>query len=189
MALWDNISKNASGTAAKAVQQAKNITEVSKLNALISDEKREIENIFGQLGRLYADTHREDFEPEFADLMGALLHAEQTIAGYQERIQLIRGVVTCPACGAEVPRGVAFCSNCGTPLPRKQEAPAAARACANCGAPLGENVRFCTSCGAPAVNPEPVEAEPVVEIPLCPTCGSELDSDSIFCAECGTRVK
>ena len=187
MKSWVNFGKNASGTAAKAVLQAKVLSEVAKINGLIADEKKKMDEVYFRLGQKYAEIHHDDHEPEFAELMVALLNAERNIDQYKSQIQTLKGVIFCANCNSEVPKGAAFCSVCGTPVPHIEEE--AGRVCSNCGATLGENVRFCTSCGTRVEKPEPVEVAPVVEIPTCANCGAELDSDSIFCAECGCKVQ
>jgi hypothetical protein len=51
-------------------------------------------------------------------------------------------LVTCGACGANVPPGK-FCAECGANLaPQK-------RNCTNCGAELAANAKFCAECGTP----------------------------------------
>ena len=39
MAFWDNLSQKASETTAKAMQKAKEMSDVAKLNAMISEEE------------------------------------------------------------------------------------------------------------------------------------------------------
>lgn len=187
MKSWVNFGKNASGTAAKAVHQAKVMSEVAKINGLVADEKKKMDDVYFQLGQKYVELHHDDYEPEFEELMTALINAEQSINQYQTQIQTLKGVTICATCNAEIAKGSAFCNNCGTPVPCKQTE--SELVCSNCGKILSENVRFCTHCGTPVVKSEPEVIVHVEEAPVCPNCGAELDSDSVFCAECGTKVK
>lgn len=187
MAAWGNFSRNASETAAKAVQQVKVKSEVTRINLLIADEKKKMEDLFCQLGRQYAESHHDDYESDFAEVMELIIAAEKTIEQHQANIHTLKGTVFCTSCNAEIPKGVAFCHNCGAPAPVKQEEQGPV--CAGCGAPLAENARFCTSCGTPVVKPQPEEVAPPVANPVCPNCGATLDDDSVFCSECGCKVK
>lgn len=68
MALWDNLSKKASETTTKAAQQMKALSETTKLNCLISDEEKKINNSYYQIGKLYASVHQSDCEEAFAGI-------------------------------------------------------------------------------------------------------------------------
>ena len=84
MAIWDNIGKKASATTAKAAQQVKILTETTKLNGMISDEEKKINNRYCEIGKLYATIHREDPETELADLVAAVVESERKIKEYRK---------------------------------------------------------------------------------------------------------
>ena len=195
MAIWHELGKKASDTTAKAVHQAKVLGETTKLNSMISDENKKIEQIYSQLGKAYAQTHRDDYESCFGDLMEMLKASETKIKEYTEQVNGLRGVVTCPKCGAVMAEGTAFCCGCGNAMPKKVVAPVATstNVCTKCGAALMEGAKFCTGCGS-AVVPKLVEAsvpvveEPVVVLPTCGNCGAVLEEGAVFCTKCGTPV-
>ena len=83
---------------------------------------------------------------------------EQRAAEYlQEKdlkaqIQIIKGVVRCENCGAEVAKESAFCPSCGNKMPEivqpvVEQPVAEAKKCANCGATLDNGALFCSECG------------------------------------------
>lgn len=202
MPFFDNLGKKASAVTAKAMQKAQELSETSRLNALISDEEARINNAYFQIGKLYVSLHAADREEAFAGMVTDITDAEQKIADYRHQIQELKGVQRCEKCGAEVMRGVAFCSACGAPMP-KVEAPVPEDfiICEHCGATVKKGMRFCTACGkptapsqAPAVEAAPAapaaEAAPpvVADKKICPNCGTEMDSDTIFCKECGAKL-
>lgn len=150
MALWDNISKKASETTAKAVQQAKILSETTRLNGLVSDEEKKITNNYYQIGKLYAAMHQNDYEEEFAGMIAAIAESEQKVKAYRMQIQNLKGVIRCENCGAEVAKGVAFCSACGSAMPKVEAVDSSKYTkCARCGAVVEKGMRFCTSCGEP----------------------------------------
>ena len=116
MAIWDTITKKAAEISEKAVKQAKDLSEVTKLKMQIAEAERTAEDTYAQLGRLYAATHPEDFEEGFASLMAAAVNAEQTIKTLNEQLRDAKGVAVCEKCGAEVARDAAFCSACGAEI-------------------------------------------------------------------------
>ena len=215
MALWDDLSKKASETTAKAVQQAKVLSETSRLNGMISDEEKKINNNYYQIGKLYATIHAANYEVEFAGMISGIIESEQKINEYRKQIQEIKGVLRCEKCGAEVAKGVAFCSSCGSPMPKVEVQDFGKyETCSGCGAKVEKGMRFCTFCGKPMAvqvvsaseQPEnlPVnnsvvhtEAAPVIPtvsaysaavIPTCSNCGTRLEDGAMFCTECGMKV-
>lgn len=195
MAFWDGLSQKASETTAKAMQKAKEMSDVAKLNSIISAEETKINNIYYQIGKLYAAMHAHEHEEEFAGMIASLAEAEEKIKNYRQQIQDIKGVVRCSQCGAEVQSGVAFCSSCGAPMPKIQPVNTDDLVrCESCGAMVKKDVRFCTSCGKPIVQitkPEPASisvTESEAQDKTCPNCGTKIKADGTFCAECGTKL-
>lgn len=192
MALWDSLGKKASETTAKAVQQAKILSETAKLNSLISDEEKRISNNYYQIGKLYAVIHQNDCEDDFKGMIAAIAESEQKIRDYRVQIQNIKGIVHCEKCGAEVAKGAAFCSSCGAEMPKNDNHIADNNEkCSNCGAKVEKGMRFCTSCGKPMTVLEETNNVPMkTEEPkhVCPNCGVEIEDDVIFCSECGTKI-
>lgn len=212
MALFDNFGKKASEAGQNAIQKAKDLSEISRLNGIISDEEKAINNTYYQIGKLYATVHRDDPEPDFAGMVSAITGAETRIGEYKKQIQDIKGVQRCENCGAEAPKGAAFCSTCGAAMPKIESIPDDSIKCGNCGAVVKKGMRFCTSCGnpmeiAPPAVPEPMPTpvpapapvvEPqMVETPgaeaaqsdrVCSQCGAKINDDSAFCTECGAKL-
>ena len=87
MAFWDNLTQKASQTTAKAVQKAKDLSEVAKLNSLITSEEGKINNTYSQIGKLYMSLHLQDYEDEFSGMINSIIESEQKIRDYQQQIQ------------------------------------------------------------------------------------------------------
>lgn len=195
MAFWDNLSQKASETTAKAMQKAKEISDIAKLNSMISEEETKINNIYYQVGKLYVTMHPHDHEEEFAGLVASLAEAEEKMKSYRQKIQDIKGVVRCPQCGGEVQSGVSFCSSCGAPMPKVQPVNTDDMVrCEGCGAMVKKGVRFCTACGKPMLQmtaqktPSTPATEREEQKKVCPSCGAKIEAEVAFCTECGTKL-
>ena len=205
MAFFDKLSKSVTESSQKTIAKAKALADTSRLNTMIYDQEKIINNQYFQIGKLYVSVHGTDYEDDFAGMIGAIADAEAQIKDFKRQIQELKDVRRCEKCGAEVPDGAAFCSSCGATMPRAQVSePADCVKCENCGAYVKKGMRFCTFCGKPmeavaapaAKEPEVADApaaketeaaDPAAE-KLCPNCGAKVDGEVSFCTECGEKL-
>ena len=197
MAFFENLSKTVTGVGQKTIAKTKELADTSRLNSMISEEEKVITNQYFQIGKLYVSIHKDDFEDDFAGMIGAIAEAEAKIRDYKKQIQDIKGVQRCEKCGAEVPNGAAFCSSCGASM-TKMQPPISADyiKCGNCGTAVKRSMRFCTSCGKPMEEVNDASAVPVTEQTVvveqdkvCPNCGAKVEDGLAFCTECGTKLQ
>lgn len=200
MAFFDDLGKKLSQAGQTAVQKTKEMTDIARINGLISDEEKKVNNNYYQIGKLYVAMHQSDFENDFSGMITAIRESETKIRDYKQQIQDIKGVVRCEKCGAEVASSVAFCSSCGAPMPKQTLTSSSSDSlikCGGCGAMVDKNMRFCTSCGKPTADitttaneTTPIVNQPVDETTLnkCPNCGVEVAEGLAFCTECGTKL-
>lgn len=197
MAFFENLSKTVTGVGQKTIAKTKELADTSRLNSMISEEEKVITNQYFQIGKLYVSIHKDDFEDDFAGMIGAIAEAEAKIRDYKKQIQDIKGVQRCEKCGAEVPNGAAFCSSCGATMPKMQPPISADYIkCGNCGTAVKRSMRFCTSCGKPMEEVNDASAVPVTEQTVvveqdkvCPNCGAKVEDGLAFCTECGTKLQ
>lgn len=166
MAFFNDLGKKVSQMGQITIQKTKDYADIAKINSGISDEEKRIENLYKQIGKQYVETHKTDFEPEYAEMIGQLEEARVRIEELKNQIQSIKGVVRCPNCGAEVVNNSLFCSSCGTKIEYKQE----------------ENKEEATEPQA-----ETVETAPAKK--FCGKCGTEIEADAEFCPSCGEKVE
>lgn len=196
MAFFDDIGKKITQAGTGALQKTKELADVARINGLISDEEKRVNNAYYQIGKLYVALHADNCEPDFAALVDSIRESEAKVADLKQQVQIIRGVKRCSSCGAEVAANAAFCNSCGAKAP---EAPAPVAAdnlvqCSACGKMVKLGMAFCTGCGAlmkrePQFVPIAVVNEPQATPSTCPSCGKETDADSDFCMECGFKLK
>ena len=133
---------------------AKNMADISKRNAQITDCEREIAILYQSIGEKYYQSHKQDAEPEMRPLVQQVSDNLDTIRRLDEEIQMIRNLGKCPYCGREVARDAIFCSYCGKTI-KDQGVGAGSdarndvveRVCPNCGTALEDEDVFCVKCG------------------------------------------
>lgn len=170
MGFLDDLGKKVADAGQMAMQKTQEMTEVARINSLISQNENKIHNAYFQIGKLFVSMYGNECKEEFAEMVATISELEQQNVTYRKQIQDIKGTqqsVKCPNCGAMVKEGMKFCTACGQPMAQAADVPAAA----------GEEAS-----GVPE--------ETAVEMTekICAKCGAKLAEDSAFCTECGTKV-
>ena len=153
MAFFDQMGQKLSQTGRDAVKKTKDMAEVVKLNNAIAEEQRKIEGNYLQIGKDYYENYADKGDPIFQDCVDGIRRSEAAILEMKSAIQQLKGLLTCPSCGSELPVGTAFCNVCGAKLPEAQmnvepAPPAGGIVCKVCGTVMQEGMSFCTNCGA-----------------------------------------
>ena len=180
MAFWSDLGKKISDTTQSVVEKTKISTDTMRLNGLISDEERNVQRIYAEIGKKYMELHGADGDPDFAGLMQEYQTSKAKMEEYRSQIRRNKHLLICAGCGAEIPETVLYCTRCGAENPvgkrlaeeqrQREEAERAAREadlqaaavpqtepqpefCARCGQPRTAGAMFCTFCGAQFVPP------------------------------------
>ena len=158
----NGIGKKLTQVGQEAATQTKIFTETAKINGIISDEEKQINNLYLQIGKSYFEANKDNPTAEYGELMTGIKDALVRVDKYKEQIRNVKGVRTCSNCGAEVANNAVFCNSCGTQLPvaAPVETAQTGSTCPQCGAATVSGATFCTSCG---YNLAP--AAPVADIP------------------------
>ena len=148
MALFQNIVKSVTDASQTALQKTRNAADSARYASLISDEKLSMNDVLLQIGKQYYDLHKDAPEAEYEELFQKIAASQKKIQEYQQNLQALKNLTTCPACGQQVSKDSAFCPSCGTKMPTgSSEAVSPVPTCPHCGAHIAENSKFCTSCG------------------------------------------
>ena len=148
MGVFDNLTK----AVTDAGNKTKDISETMRINSMISQNTNKIKNLYTKIGENYWNLHKDAPEEALADLVAEINQLEITNMEHKKKIELLKGVKICKACGAEISSNSLFCNNCGAKV--EKESPVVdnvptGKTCTRCGAVLADDVNFCTSCGAP----------------------------------------
>lgn len=164
MGFLEDLGKKVADAGQKTMQKTKEMSDVTRLELLAKKEEGKLTQLYSQIGKLYVELHSDDFEEMFAELIGQVKDAGQTIQSYRQQIEEIKSSGD-----------------------KKEEEAISGRRCPNCGVPITEGRRFCTSCGKPVPQEEEKSAKETVG-KVCSNCGAVLADDALFCEKCGTKV-
>lgn len=146
MNFMDNMGKKLKQSGQNVFDKAKNMTELSSVENVLSKEEIGLNKLYAELGERFFKAMNTPYPEEYADVCEKIAAASERLEKFQKEKNRLKNVVVCPSCGTECPQGSAFCSGCGSPLP----APVAAlgmKFCVGCGKEIPEEAVFCRFCG------------------------------------------
>ncbi|GAA6491116.1 MAG TPA: zinc-ribbon domain-containing protein [Candidatus Bariatricus faecipullorum] len=208
MAFLDELDKKISQFGQGAIQKTKDVSESMRISTAIREEQAKQQALFRKIGEYYYHVMGSQAAGEVLSWCREIDASREQEAALKDKLQVLKGVIICPACGAEIAANSSFCNNCGAKIEqRRPEQPVTGKVCRNCGNPIPEGHLFCTSCGTKVEEdpiPEPVEEpvpqpipepvpdpipEPVEETQrVCRNCGAPLEEGQLFCTQCGTKI-
>lgn len=148
MAFFDDVSRMLNDVTSTAAEKTREFSEISNLNAIISNEEERFEGACTEIGKIYFENHKEDFEECYSHFMNMAKDAERKISESKKQLFIIKGVTVCEGCGQEVSLKVAFCSNCGKAVPKLEPVSDPNMiVCSRCGSGMPNTMKFCTQCG------------------------------------------
>ncbi len=130
--------------------------ESIKLNTAIAKNEKQLLALYQTIGQNYCEQRGAAESAEQKGLVDQAIALKRETVSMQNRLQELKGITRCPACGAKVPEGAKFCAFCGAKLVDAASPEKTEKVCPACGAKLAASSNFCTVCGAKL---EPGETE------------------------------
>ena len=148
MSFFDRVRKNAVVFGRRSREKFQSFTETTRLRSLLAGEEKYYKKLCTEIGDQYVRLHKEDYSPDFQELMTLANESRNRAEGYRSQIHSLRKVRVCPNCGAEIPQDYAFCTYCGAQLPAVElPVPKGYVKCPGCQAVIPDTVAFCNFCG------------------------------------------
>ena len=182
MGFMDNISAFTKGVGAKA----KGNYDVVTMNSQINSLKKEINELYRNIGIQYYENYKENPEACFQELVASINEKMDSIEEISKKIEITKEAT------AAVPLTAQTSTN-------EEKINVTGRCCIKCGAYLGLEDIFCAGCGTKneIVTEEKVD-EKVVEtvdkvteptVRCCKNCGTTIPEGNLFCSSCGTKYE
>lgn len=138
MAFLDDLAKKIGDVADMAVDKAKDLTEIGRLNMVISSEEKLVQGWYAEIGKAIYQQDKDDLDSPFVAQCVKIQASLEKIADLQMQLDNVRenGYIDdvidvepkadnlddvfnqckCPACGQEMPAESTFCSKCGAKI-------------------------------------------------------------------------
>lgn len=149
MEFFDKLGGTISSKSKQVAQKAKDMAEISKLNGQIVTEEDKIKNAYLAIGKLYYDECYTDPQGAYVNEVEIIKNSNKTIEGLKDKVNQLKGIQSCPNCGAEVDINASFCTSCGNKLEIVELTPidTTKKQCPNCHQNVEDNDVFCIHCG------------------------------------------
>lgn len=152
MSLFENLTKKVTETAKVAAKKSGDLVEVTKLNMNIGTEESKIEKVYTDIGKIVFEAYNKGEETSecFKEHCEKIKASQEIIKQMKEKINELKNVKLCSACGTELAAETAFCSKCGAKqeIPQPPAPEPTDKKCSACGEVNALDAVFCAKCGA-----------------------------------------
>ena len=124
MAFFDELKKNLSGVTDTVAKTSENVMKKSSTAIEIQKAKLkrvslegDMKELYAYLGKLYFEEYADgDMPKEMAELCEKITSCQHAINEAEQRAALLKGVVICSNCQAEVDKDASYCPKCGAEI-------------------------------------------------------------------------
>ncbi len=124
MAFFDELKKNLSGvtdtvakTSESVMKKSGTAIEIQKAKLKKVSLEGDMRELYASLGKLYFEEYADgDMPKEMAELCEKITSCQHAINEAEQRAALLKGVVICSNCQAEVDKDASYCPKCGAEI-------------------------------------------------------------------------
>ena len=148
--------------------KSREVSEGMRLSSAIKAEEEKQNNLYREVGKYYFENCAANAEGQLKVLCDQIVASMELTSQYKQQQNVLKGMVSCPNCGAQISANSGFCNVCGSKI-EKQVSPApqpgAGKICPKCQKTVEADALFCTFCGNQF---EAQPAAPAYEEPAAP---------------------
>lgn len=93
MELFEQIGKKVTDAGQGAAQQAKIVADIAKLTGMISERKKRVAQLYGEVGKLYYEQHKDDPEAEEPDRIREITTLTEEIAKARKTVKQLQSAI------------------------------------------------------------------------------------------------
>lgn len=143
---FEELGKKVTQTSQEAMKKTKDLAEIAKINAQMTDEEKKLKKLYMKLGQLYYEMYKEEPDSVFVDICQGIGGCLQTINRYETMVEGLKGIKRCQKCKTEILVESTYCPTCGQRLDDERET-IVSTICPNCGMENGGFATSCIKCG------------------------------------------
>ena len=176
MAFFDEMDRKLSQFGQSVSNKSREVSEGMRLSSAIKADEEKQNNLYREVGKYYFENCAANAEGQLKVLCDQIVASMELTSQYKQQQNVLKGMVSCPNCGAQISANSGFCNVCGSKI-EKQVSPApqpgAGKICPKCQKTVEADALFCTFCGnqfeaQPAAPAYEEPAAPAYEEPATP---------------------
>ncbi len=101
--------------------EVQKLNKIRQLNGKVNDAKKQIENVYSEIGKKFYELHKDYIPEGFEELIKTINEKAAEIEELKGQLRDVKGVVLCTSCNMEVSGDERFCPNCGSKMPEPVE--------------------------------------------------------------------
>lgn len=164
MDFFTDLGNKITNTGKTVADKAKDLTELTRLNAKVVSEENKLSKAYCEIGKLYYAKSQGELGEGYEEQAAAAAAALSEIAALKDRIKALKGVRVCVQCGKELGKHDLYCCSCGAKNELEEpEAKTIDQICPVCKSVVPMDVLYCPTCGEKLIKDEEAETEEAVE--------------------------
>lgn len=150
MDFFNKLGDTLSNKGQDVTKKAKEIAEITRLNAQIASCQNHMKQVYVQLGETYFNNNRDNRDTIYEDMMAMLRADADQIEACQKEIVSAKQKKICVGCGEAIANDAQYCPHCGAKneIIETGEVVDDVTKCPVCGAEVDIDDTYCASCGA-----------------------------------------
>lgn len=152
MDFLNTLGEKIKDTSKSVADKAKEMSEVSKLNAKISATENKLNRAYLEIGKLYCDKYSGEMLEEFQPHLEVINNTIVELDDMKRQVRSLKGYRNCQNCGASIGQNDIFCRACGAKNEIIEEQvvdvhKVKEKVCPICKAVVSEDSEYCNTCG------------------------------------------
>ena len=149
MAFFDEMDRKLSQFGQSVSNKSREVSEGMRLSSAIKAEEEKQNNLYREVGKYYFENCAANAEGQLKVLCDQIVASMELTSQYKQQQNVLKGMVSCPNCGAQISANSGFCNVCGSKI-EKQVSPApqpgAGKICPKCQKTVEADALFFTFC-------------------------------------------
>ena len=168
MAFFDGMDRKLSQFGQSVSNKSREVSEGMRLSSAIKAEEEKQNNLYREVGKYYFENCAANAEGQLKVLCDQIVASMELTSQYKQQQNVLKRMISCPNCGAQIPANSGFCNVCGSKIEKQippAPQPGAGKICPKCQKTVEADAVFCTFCGNKF---EAQSAAPAYEEPAAP---------------------
>jgi RNA polymerase subunit RPABC4/transcription elongation factor Spt4 len=160
MDFFTDLGNKITSTGKTVADKAKDLTELTRLNARVVSEEGKLSKAYCEIGKLYYAQSKGELDGPYEEYAAAASASLSEITALKEQIKNLKGVRVCVQCGREIGKNDLYCSSCGARNDFEEpETKPVDQICPVCKSVVPADVLYCPTCGEKLVRTEEEAAD------------------------------